>query len=274
MPPKPKTAVLAIALSLFAGGLGARAQEKGDAGSPSEKGWRVDVGAGMLAYPLFPGSRDQRVLPIPALEIHYDDRFFASVREGVGYKLLRWNGFEAGPVANIAFPRDESDKRKALNGLGNVDLMVELGGFVKYNFSQIASAKVEVRKGVNGHEGVVVDGSLDLNAPPLAGNRLFLSAGPRLSFYDQQYVRAYYGVTAQQSARSGYAVFRPGEGYNAGVGVAAAYLVTDRVAVTAFADYGRLLGDIGKSPIVRGRYGSRDQFTVGSAVTYRFNFGG
>jgi outer membrane protein len=85
--------------------------------SSPETGWRVDLGGAVLAYPLYPGSKIERVLPIPSIEAHYGDRFFASVREGVGYNLFRWNGFEAGPVANFAFPRDESDKRAALKGL-------------------------------------------------------------------------------------------------------------------------------------------------------------
>jgi outer membrane scaffolding protein for murein synthesis (MipA/OmpV family) len=251
----------------------ASAQETPDAGPPPAEGWRVDVGGAVLAYPRYPGSKSERVLPLPSIEAHYGDSFFASVREGIGYNLFRWDGFEAGPVANFAFPRDESDKPSALKGLGNIDLTVEAGGFVRYNLDPFASAKVEARQGVNGHRGLVVDMSLDLNAPPLANNRLFLSAGPRFSYYDRNYAQAYFGVTALQSARSGYAPFLPKDGDKAGVGIAAVYLIDDRVTWTVFGDYSRLSGDIAKSPIVRSPYGARDQVTVGSALTYRFDFG-
>jgi outer membrane scaffolding protein for murein synthesis (MipA/OmpV family) len=251
----------------------ANAQETTDAGPPPETGWRVDLGGAVLAYPLYPGSKVERVLPIPSIEAHYGDRFFASVREGVGYNLFRWNGFEAGPVTNFAFPRDESDERAALKGLGNVDLTVEAGGFVRYNFGPFATAKVEARQGLNGHQGLVVDTSLDLNAPPLLNNRLFLSAGPRVSFYDHSYVQAFFGITTSQSEKSGYAPFRPDYGAKSGAGLAAVYLISDRVTWTVFGDYGRLSGDIDKSPILRGPYGSRNEYTVGSALTYQFNFG-
>lgn len=53
-------------------------------GPPQDSGWRIEVGGGVLAYPRFPGPKDTRVLPIPAIEVHYGNRFFASVREGVG----------------------------------------------------------------------------------------------------------------------------------------------------------------------------------------------
>jgi outer membrane protein len=267
-----RAAGLIGALSLCLAGQ-ANAQEAQDAGPPAEQGWRVDLGAAVLAHPLYPGSKVERVLPIPSIQAAYGDRFFASLQDGVGYNLFRWKGFEAGPVANFAFPRDESDKRAALKGLGDVDFTIEGGGFVRYDFSPFVSAKVEARQGLNGHKGLVVDASFDLNAPPLLNNRLFLSAGPRLSYYDQSYAQAYFGVTKLQSARSGYGAFRPGDGDKASLGLAAVYRVTDRVTWTAFGDYGRLGGDIDKSPLVRGPYGTRDQYAVGSALTYRFNFG-
>jgi len=251
----------------------AKAQPAGDAGPPPETGWRVDLGAAGLAYPLYPGSKVERLLPIPSIEAHYGDSFFASVREGVGYNLFRWNGFEVGPVANFAFPRYESDKRAALRGLGNVDLTLEAGGFVRYNFGRYATAKVEARQGVNGHQGLVLDNSLDLNAPPLLNNRLFLSAGPRFSCYDHSYAQAFFGITPSQSAQSGYAPFHPNDGVKASAGIAAVYLITDRVTWTAFGEFSRLSGDIANSPIIRGPFGSRNQYIVGSALTYRFNFG-
>jgi outer membrane protein len=251
----------------------ARAQATQDAASPPEDGWRLDLGATVLAYPLYPGSKSERILPLPSIEAHYGDRFFASLREGIGYNLFRWNGLVAGPVANFAFPRYESDKRAALRGLGDVDLTLEAGGFVRYDLGRYATARVEALQGLNGPQGLMLDTSLALHAPPLLNDRLFLSAGPRLAYYDHSYAQAYFGITPNQSEQSGYAPFRPEDGFKASAGLAAAYLVTDRVTWTVFGDYGRFFGDITDSPILRGAYGSRNQYTVGSALTYRFDFG-
>lgn len=236
-------------------------------------GWRVDLGAGVIGVPRFPGAKDLRVLPIPAFDIRYRDRFFASVRDGIGLNLLRFEGFRAGPVVNAAFPRDDDKPARALRGLGDVDFTVEPGAFAAYDFGEAAGIKVEARNGVNGHEGLIVEGALSLNAPPLLDGRLFVSGGPKIAYYDEDYSRSYFGVTPVQSLRSGYAAFRPDDGYEAGVVAGAAYRVTERVTLAAFGEYGRLLGDVKRSPIVRGRYGSRDQFTAGAALTYRFAFG-
>jgi len=42
----------------------AHAQAVQDAAAPSEEGWRVDLGGAVLAYPLYPGSKIERVLPV------------------------------------------------------------------------------------------------------------------------------------------------------------------------------------------------------------------
>jgi outer membrane scaffolding protein for murein synthesis (MipA/OmpV family) len=46
--------------------------------------------------------------------------------------------------------------------------------------------------------------------------------------------------------------------------------VTDSVTAIGVLSYGRIVGPAGESPIVNGPAGRRDQFTIGSAVTYRF----
>ena len=223
-------------------------------------GCRFDGGTAVLASPRFPGTKDVRMLPLPAIGVHYGDRFSTKVREGIGISLLHNGVNEAGPVIGFVFPRDESDARAALKGLGHVAFTVEAGGFIRCNVEKFGSASAAVRKGVNGHVGLVVDGAPAADAPPLARNRLFLSARPRLSFYDQDYARAYYGTTPPQATWSDYAVFAPKNGYRASLGAGATYLVSPRIALSTFGSCGRLLGEIDRSRPVQGRFGARDKF--------------
>ena len=245
------------------------------AGTPEiARPYTVDLGAAVLASPRYPGSKQERVLAVPALVFGYRDLVFASVRDGLGVNLVNQDGFRAGPIARFEFGRYRSDDRRDLTGLRKVEGTAELGGFAAYAFGPYATLKAELRQGVNGHEGLVADLSADANAPPLLGNRLFLSAGPRLSFSDRAYNQAYFGVTPLESLRSGYAPYRPGGGLRkVGAGAGAAYLVSERITLATFGEYGRLVDDAARSPIVRGRGGSRDQVTVGTALTYRFTFG-
>lgn len=260
--------------------------------APSEPDWTVDVGPGAIAAPRFPGAKKIRALPVPFVDVRYRDWAFFSVRDGLGVNLLRWNGLKIGPVLQVAFPRRYEDDRGYLTGLTNVDTTLEAGAFISYTLDPYFTTKLELRKGVaslgssrrnpfltatgtfqksNQHDGVVVDWSADFNAPPLFGNRLFLSAGPRASYYDKRYAKAYFGVTPAESAVSSFRRFEPKGGFGkVGVGLGAAYPINDNLTFVAAAEYGRLVGDVAKSPIVRGRDGSRDQYMLANGLTYRF----
>jgi outer membrane protein len=260
-----------VAIAVFAGlASQVAAQSTASAQDRQPRGWQLDVGAAVIGGPRFPGANDMRVLAIPSIEASDNDRIFVSVREGIGYKLVRGNGFEFGPLLSFSFGRRESDQSSALRGLGNVDFTVEGGAFLRYNFGRYLATGLKIRQGVNGHNGLVVEGDIRVRTAPLLSNRLFLSAGPQVSYYDESYAKAYFGITPSQSRASGYKAFAPGDGLSAGIGGTAIYRLTDKWTLVGFASHQRLLGDIADSPLVLGRYGSRSQTSVGSSVSYRF----
>jgi hypothetical protein len=70
--------------------------------------------------------------------------------------LVNYDGFKAGPIARYRFGRDEDDNN-ALDGLGDVNDSIELGGFLKYEIG-IWSAGLTVAQDVaGGHEGLVAE---------------------------------------------------------------------------------------------------------------------
>jgi MipA family protein len=254
--------------------------------------WTIDIGAGATFTPKFPGAKDNQVLPLPFFAINYRDIVFASTRDGLGINLLNAYGFKAGPILKVGMGRQRSDDKTYLRGLTDVDTTLEGGAFLSYSFDPYFTTKLEVRKGLaslgggkrngflagigvieksEGHEGIIADLSVDFKLPALFDNRLFISVGPRLSYYDKDYARSHFGVTANEARVSRFAAYAPKAGLGKiGAGASAMYRVTDSTSVVVFGDYGRLTGDAGKSPIVRSSNGSRDQFTAGAAVTYRF----
>jgi MipA family protein len=254
--------------------------------------WTIDVGAGVLFTPKFPGAKDNKVLPLPFFAINYRDIVFASTRDGLGVNLLNAYGFKAGPILKVGMGRQRSDDKTYLRGLTDVDATLEGGAFLSYTLDPYFTTKVELRKGLaslgggsrnnvlrgiginqksEAHEGVVADFSADFKLPTMFDNRLFFSAGPRLSYYDKDYAQSYFGVTANEARVSRFATYVPKAGLGKiGAGASALYRISDNTSLVLFGDYGRLTGNVGKSPIVRGSSGSRDQFTAGAAVTYRF----
>ena len=243
----------------------------------------LSVGAATLVTPAFKGSDEYQLIAVPNISLNYKDRLFASVQEGLGYNLVNQNGWRAGPLLRYAFERKEDgsstfrvagDKSDALRGLGDVDGTFEAGGFLEYRYQEW-SGKVELRQGINGHEGVIADVNANYTkniAPALniSDRPVILSLGPRATFVSDDYNQAYYGVNAAQSAASGLSQYDAEGGLlSYGAGAATIIPITEKVSSTIFAGYDRLSGDAGDSPLVQER-GSEDQATAGVSLSYKF----
>lgn len=197
---------------------------------PPSADWTIDVGAGAIFTPKFPGAKDNKVLPLPFFAINYREIVFASTRDGLGINVINAYGFKAGPVLKVGMGRQRSDDKAYLRGLTDVDATLEGGAFLSYSYDPYFTAKLEVRKGLaslgggkrnvflagigvieksQGHEGIVADLSADFKLPALFDNRLFISGGPRLSYYDKDYARSYFGVTANEARVSQFAAYAP-----------------------------------------------------------------
>jgi outer membrane protein len=247
-------------------------------------GWSARIGAGTLVSPAFQGARTYQLSALPAVRLAYGDRFFLSVEEGLGYAFLT-GSFSAGPVVRAAFGRDEDgagpfriagSRTNALGGLGDVPTTAEAGGFLRYR-SGAWSAGLELRQGIGGHEALVANISaayLWRFTSPFyqSGGPAFFSAGPRATFAGRNYAQTYFGVDAQQSARSGLTPYSPNGGLiSFGVGGVAVMPVADRTAISLIAGYERLGSPAADSSLVRER-GSKHQATVGLFATYEFTW--
>lgn len=237
---------------------------------PPPKDWTFDIGPGVVVAPWFEGSANYRVLPIPNLDLRYQrDKVFISARDGIGATLFDADGFKAGPILRYRFARNEGDGGY-LSGMGTVPFTVEGGGFLRYDLPYLA-AKMELRRGLGGSNGLIFDALVDgkLRLSPT----FFLSAGPRLSVTDGTYNQAYFGVTANQSSNSGYAQYYPGAGLRSvGAAASAVWRITDKLTLVGFGGYNYLADVAANSPLVTGPGGSRNQFVGGGALSWRFEF--
>ncbi|MBA3836849.1 MAG: hypothetical protein C0499_04220 [Zymomonas sp.] len=236
---------------------------------PYPPGWQIDFGPGLLAVPEFPGSRSLRILPIPQLDIRYKNQFFASVQTGIGYNLINTRKFRAGPILRPEFGRTTRDIA-VFPGLQRIRFTVEAGGFVAYQPSLFTTVQLEVRQAVSGHNGLLAD--LSLRRIALLG-KWTIGYGGRVRFANAVYFRNYYGVTPAASLTSGLAAYRPGSGVNdVGVSGFVSRRLSPKWNATLFASYNRLVDQAAASPITTSRFGSRNQVSVGAAVSYRFRF--
>ena len=67
----------------------------------ADDGWGLIVGAGALHSPTYEGDDESRLSILPNIQVSYGDRFFASVQEGIGYRVIKDPGIEAGPIKHV-----------------------------------------------------------------------------------------------------------------------------------------------------------------------------
>jgi MipA family protein len=244
-------------------------------------GWEATAGAGVMVAPAYTGADEYQLSAVPDISVKYEDKFFASVHDGVGYNVVNTTGgLRAGPIARYDWGRDEDgerflrlsgDKSDDLRGLGDVDGAPELGGFVAYDITPSLTAEGEIRQAIGGHEGLVSDMGVNYHTQ-LGGFPMpvYFSAGPRMKLASADYNEAYFGIDAGQSTASGMPAYTPDGGVvSYGFGSSVTVPVSKRIRTTAFAGYDRLGDEPGDSPLVEDR-GSRNQGMVGLSVGYAF----
>ncbi|HEX8217216.1 MAG TPA: MipA/OmpV family protein [Allosphingosinicella sp.] len=234
----------------------------------------VTVGAGVQAYPKYPGASDLGINPMPVFDLRRPGEpiQFEAPDEGWGFGLLgRDSPIDFGPAIQFQGKRDEDDVGAAV---GNVGFTVEAGAFVEAYLGDSFRLRAEGRRGIGGHEGWIGDVGADFIARD--GDRTIFSIGPRLRLADDNYMNAYFGISPEARVRTGLPLYEPEGGvFSVGgtAGLRHHFGADGRWGVHAYARYDRLVGDAVDSPIVTG-FGSVNQYSGGIGLSYTFRVGG
>lgn len=253
--------IVVAVLALAAGGGAASAEE----GGKPPRVLRVALGAEIV--PDHVGAKGTSWFPLVDVDLKREGKNFKfeAPDESFGFSLIDVGGLEIGPALNLERSRKPSRFPVPID---KVPTTIEAGAFVQLYLADSLRTRAELRKGLGGHDGWISQISADWIAR--RGDDYVFSIGPRLSWADKDYRRAYFGVTPAVSAASGLPIYTPGSGTR-GVGAATSlsYQFSPKWGIQAFARYERLIGDSGRSPLIR-TYGSRDQMSAGLALSYTF----
>jgi outer membrane protein len=246
----------------------------------TQKEWNVSIGSGLIVAPSFVGARTYSLLAVPNIRVTYKEQFFANFRDGIGYALVNSDGWRIGPVVSYTFARSEKDGgsifqvagggKSALQGMGDVPGTASLGGFVEYSLKPY-KVQLHLHKGVTGHEGFTAEGRasyggvVTYNGPPI-----IYSFGPHIKFGDQKFTNAYWGISPEQSVRTGLDQYHADAGITAyGVNAFALMPLSKSISFSLIAGFDRLAGPVVNSPLVKER-GSANQAMGGLFVNYGF----
>ena len=212
------------------------------------------VGIGIGYVPEYTGADDSHLVGAPILEHSFGNGFFASTRRGLGYQTTA-GGFGLSAALGYGGKRDEHKRNFGagsddLRGMGKVDggaLALLTATYQVGTIGLSLSTAQALSRRDNGSTYTIG-----------ASTPFYTSASNQLSFStsavygDNKHAQTYYGVTATQSARSGYRSYRAERGFETvNVGVNWNHVLDARWSVNSAVGLTRLVGDAADSPLTK-----------------------
>ena len=250
------------------------AAEDVPAGNPGSKPdiWIVTVGGWAVLEPNFEGARRDTLnwRPLFSFRREGEREWLTLPNDGFEFEFIETDNFRAGAVANWHWQRDVgAGVPRGFKHVGSVDLSIEGGAFAEFWPSEVLRTRLELRHSVIGGKGMVADISADAVWRPTPA--LVVTAGPRLSVADSDFMRAYYTVDSTLATARGLPEYSAKAGLRSfGAGSMLKYKWSDHWTTMGFVEYQRLAGSAGNSPLIDLR-GTENQVSVGVGATFTFN---
>lgn len=225
--------------------------------------WQVTLGPAFEIRPDYEGASTYRVDPGATIDLRYRDLLFASTGEGIGVNVFSSRLYRAGVAIAYDLGRDDHDSDR-LRGLGDIGWAPEPKLFGELVLFPVV-LRADIRRAIGGHDGWIGDLGAYM---PIAGSKEFVVfVGPSVTFADETYMRHYFGISRDQSQRSGLPTYHAGAGLKqAGFGASADWFFTDHWFLGGDVAAERLLGDAADSPITQDKW----QLSLSFTLSYRF----
>lgn len=276
----------ASALMLVAAG-SAFAQDAVKPSSKSTSPWEVSVGAAIASSFDYEGGKKTVSGLVPNVNIRYKTDGYGTF--GIGGKGLglSWTAIDTDAYslgvsvgANTGRKDDKdgtlfSSGSKRLKGMGEIKSSADVSIFGHYTVGvpimvqftkNTGNGKVDAKDGsFKGHGGTEI--SLSTEIPIPVTSAITLSISPSLNWADSKYMQTYFGVTAAQSAKSGFKQYKADGGIKSvALSLGANYQFDKNWAANVGVTFSQLQGNAGKSPLVE----RKGQTSVLAGVSYTF----
>ena len=235
-----------------------------------------DLGGAVLIGPAYVGSDQTDTLVIPYLgfeNVFGIDFFGLEARKdlvdiGTGTGPGKWS-LQAGPRLGFDFGRESADSPN-LDGLDDIGVSALVGGYFRTTLSIIGLDLSVGQDVIGGHKGLVADASIGTRYP---GDGWYISPIVTLSWADQNYTQAIYGITSKEAEISVLDKFEASGGFHQ---VSATLLggvdLDEDWSLTAVISYNEAIGDYKDSPIIKADDGSASGLFTTLAISRRFSF--
>ena len=232
---------------------------------------KITLGLGAAYMPRYAGSDEYKGVALPVISVVTPWGGFIDAGEGIGYRHTFGDKFIASAALGYdAGRKDSNQSLKAgsdkLRGMGEVKgaalLNLSLGYRLTQNLTLSAGASQPLSNRDRGRNYYT---KVDATVMTMPRDKLAV-AGSAL-FGSNDYNQSYFGVTANQSATSGYTKYTPGSGlYAVKAAITWTHRFDDNWSLLAATEATRYMKKAGDSPIVK----ARTNYGTMAAVNYTF----
>jgi outer membrane scaffolding protein for murein synthesis (MipA/OmpV family) len=247
---RPLRLAAALALAGLACAGPARAQFQGLVSLPplGNAESRLLLGGAGILRPAYLGSDDRVWTLLPLVDYRHRNGVFASTNTGLGWSLIDTPQAQFGLRVIPRFGRDQ-DTSSDLLGMGDIPPGVEGSVFATYSPTRDWTLGLNLRGGNRGAE-IDFGARRDLQL----GRFTRMSVTGFGTVANTRSNQVWYGVDADQSVASGYALYEPSGGLrNLQLAATVNHFFGGRWVAIGGLGLGRLVGDAADSPLVRER---------------------
>lgn len=223
------------------------------------------VGVAAIAGHRYLGSDERRYMLLPTIDYRWASGWFAGVGNGIGYRFGSSPQLQYGVRLAADFGRKET-RSEVLRGLGDIPRRPQAGVFLNWHPSRELGFSSSLRYGSGeDRDGLVADFGVHTGTQLAPRWRLGLGLGA--TWVNRAWMQSYFGITPEQSARSGYAVSMVDGGVrDVKLSTSLIHFINRDWAATLVVSATSLQGDAKDSVIVR----ERNPVSAVLAVGYRF----
>ncbi len=233
------------------------------------------LGLGVAALPDYEGSDDFQAVPLISGKVNYKQYYFETRGLGGRINISPTDLYDFGPAFSYKMERDDDMDSNALGLFREIDSSFMAGAFLKIPVKGITnpydqlSFDADILSDTSGtSDGFLVSFGPSYSLP--VSRVLRFSTSLSATYADDNYMNTYFGVDANNAARSGLAQYEADGGFkDAGMTFTTNYQFNEKWGVLGLVSYKRLLSEAADSPIVE-EEGSANQFMIGTGVSYRF----
>ncbi len=234
------------------------------------------VAGGVFATTDYEGSSNFQAVPLLSGKVGYNHYYIETRGLGLRANISPTPDYDFGPVVSYKMSRDDDIDNNRVASLREVDDALELGAFLKIPITGVTSNPYDqlsfdleiLGDATDAYDGYQVSVGTSYSYP--ISRALRVSTSLSTTYADDNYMQTYFGVDADNAARSGLGQYQADGGFkDVGLNFVANYGLSKNWGLIGIIGYNRLIGDAANSPLVEDE-GSANQFRVGTGLTYRF----